>query len=509
MSTLPASPDKRWHFWIFLGFVLVLSYLTYFHQYWQPPNVFWDENYHIASAQKYLHGTYFMEQHPPLGKLLIAAGEYMFHPNADTSQFLGTDYGNDFRDGFSFVGYRFFPALLGWLSAPLLFLCFYLITRKNPLTACLLSFLYIFDNALVVHSRGAMLEGTLMFGAILTILAFLLILDHKPPAQGKKTDYRFLGLSAMFGAALGMVLTTKVLGLILILLIPVILVRLYPRWQRMLQFAGAFLVPFLLVYCGVWYTHFSLARTVNPVLPDAGYYQASEQYKSILNAGTTSSPLSFPVMLRDSLAFVAHYNAGTPRLDLCKEDENGSPFFFWPLGARSINYRWSTPDGSVYQYLTLQANPMVWWSVLLGVLLAGAMAVSALLFPPKVPMKRPLLLLTFLGLYVAFMLSVSQISRVMYLYHYFLPLMFGMLLLACVLEELQTFGRWKVTEPRRLWITIALGTLVFLGFQFYRPLTYYEPLTDAQFQLRNVLPLWDLKCVNCERKSPLVVPNKP
>ncbi|MEK7218454.1 MAG: phospholipid carrier-dependent glycosyltransferase, partial [Patescibacteria group bacterium] len=97
---------------VFLFFVTLLSFLTYFYRYGEPQRVFWDENYHIASAQKYLHGVFFMEQHPPLGKLLIAAGEKLFHPNARTDQFLATDYGRDFGDDFSFTGYRFFSALL-------------------------------------------------------------------------------------------------------------------------------------------------------------------------------------------------------------------------------------------------------------------------------------------------------------------------------------------------------------------------------------------------------------
>ena len=52
--------------------VLAVSYFTYFKNYDYPPSVFWDENYHIASAQKYLTGVMFMEAHPPLGQLFVA-----------------------------------------------------------------------------------------------------------------------------------------------------------------------------------------------------------------------------------------------------------------------------------------------------------------------------------------------------------------------------------------------------------------------------------------------------
>src|SRR3989344_5174926 len=86
------------------GFVLILSYLTYFHGYTQPPYVYWDENYHIASAQKYLNNVYFMEQHPPLGKLLIAAGEKLIDANPIDNQFVKRISDPNFKPEFSSGG---------------------------------------------------------------------------------------------------------------------------------------------------------------------------------------------------------------------------------------------------------------------------------------------------------------------------------------------------------------------------------------------------------------------
>ncbi len=511
MAKASTAPEqKRWHVWAMLGFVTLLSFLTFFHRYWQPPYVFWDENYHIASAQKYIHGVYFMEQHPPLGKLLIALGEVMFHPNQKSDQFLGTDYGSDFPEGFSFAGYRFFPALLSWWTAPLLFCVFYLLTKRNALLSCIFSFLYIFDNAMVVHFRGAMLDGPLLFFSTLTILAFLLLLQKKYSLRN------FILLSIFFGTALALVMTTKVVGLVLILLIPALLWKLWPYIDRILGFLAVAGVSFLIIYCSIWYIHFSLGRTINPSLPDQGYYQASESYKRILAANKTSSLLAFPVMLRDSLKFVGHYNAGAPRLDLCKKDENGSSAFFWPLGARSINYRWETPglaegqapETQVYKYLYLQANPVVWWASFAGVLLGFAMLLSHVFFAPKKPLEQKFLLTVFLAVYASYMIAISRIDRVMYLYHYFLPLLLSFLILAIVIQEIQTIGKYQITASARTTGVMIFGLLVFFSFQFYRPLTYYEPMTDAQVMRRAIFQPWELHCVNCDQNSPLVVPSK-
>ncbi len=504
MTTKPDSPTiwKRSHVLLLLGFVIALSYLTYFHRYWQPQAVYWDENYHIASAQKYLNGVYFMEQHPPLGKLLVAAGEKLFHANERTDQFLGTDYGTDFSGGFSFVGYRFFSALLAWWTAPLLFLIFLLIL-KNPLHSALLSFFYIFDNGIIVQTRGAMLEGPLMFFCVLmTLMFFLLLNDWQKPGR------RWLVWSALMGVAFALIVTTKVLGLLFILLLLPLWWVMFPHAKKMFIFLGCFILPFIIVYCSVWHIHFSLGKTINPNLPDNGYYQASETYKSVIAQGTTGSWLSFPILLRDSLAFVSHYNNGAPRLDLCKEDENGSPFYFWPLGARTINFRWETPDGSSYRYLYLVPNPVVWWTAFGAVLLTAAMLACSVLCPPKKPLKNRFLMCVFLGMYVSFMIAVSRIDRVLYLYHYFIPLTLSFVMLGLVFDDLQNLGRHVLKEHSKTLLALGFATMIFISFQFYRPFTYYQPLTDAQFNLRNIFSLWDMHCVNCPRNNGLVIPNK-
>ncbi len=487
--------------WLFMLFVLLLSYFTYFHRYWQPSAVFWDENYHIASAQKYLHGVFFMEPHPPLGKLLIAGGEWLLHPNVQSDQYIGTDYATNFPQGFSFAGYRLSSAFLGWMTAGLLFLLFLLIFR-NPITATLVDFLYIFDNALVVHTRGAMLEGCLIFFSVLMMLTFFLLREY----HGKKKA--FIGLSLLFGAAFGAILATKLLGLLFILLVPAFTITLWPNVRKMLTFLGLFTVGFLIVYMGVWQIHFSLTRNIQTTLPDGGYYQASEPFKKIIHAGTQASLFSFPVMISDSWHFVSHYNQGTPRLDLCKKDENGSPFYFWPLGGRTINYRWETPEGTSYRYLYLMGNPVVWWGTLLGIFLAASLLLSRIFNPSGEKLKNGYHLLVFLGLYIGFFIGVSRIDRVLYLYHYFLALVIGFVIFALFLDELKKIWKWTFDENAKLIFLIIFTGFIFGGFQFYRAFSYYEPLTREQFERRNLFSLWELQCVGCEKKSGLVIPNK-
>lgn len=491
---------------VFFGIVVVVfAYFTYVHNYTNPPYLFWDENYHISSAQKYLNGVYFMEQHPPLAKMLIALGEKIVDANVEDNGFIGTDYARDLPADFSFAGYRLFPVLFAWATAIFFYLIFLQIT-KSALSSLLFSFLYIFDNAIIVHSRSAMLDSILFSLCVLLILIYYYLLKHKDHPN------RFPLFSLLFGVVFGLILTTKVLGLIMVLLIPVLFVQIldWPDflklkgkgWKQIGQFSALAGAGFIITYAAVWQTHFSIGKMLVPSLPDQGYYQASEQYKALIDTDRTN----FPIMLRDSLKFVKHYNNGVPQLNLCKADENGSPFFLWPFGGRSINFRWETPNGIAYQYLYLVINPTIWILSVLGILGAVILLAGSWILPGAKPLQNRWHLTYWFGMYASYMIAISQIGRVMYLYHYFLALLFSFILFVYVFQELKQLGVFKLTESRKNWILLSLGVLIFLSFQFYRPLSYYIPLSDEQFKKRMIFPIWELHCVNCPRGSLYATP---
>ena len=503
-------------------FVAVFAFFTFFWNYTNPPYLYWDENYHIASAQKYLNGTFFMEPHPPLGKMLIAAGEGLLdaNPGAD-DEFIGTDYARELPEGFSFQGYRFFPALFGWAIAPLLYLVFLLITRK-PIWAFVLSFLYVFDTALITHSRAAMLDSIMLFFCVGMIALYFLIREFKDHKHG------FPLCSLLFGIAFGCAMATKALALIMVLLVPATILHMqktknkkqianskHSLWLSTLnsqlstlnyklvaQFITLSFCGFLITYIGIWQLHFSMGKNVIPSLPDQGYYQASDTYKSLIHGEQVDTML----MLSENVHFLSHYSRGVPKLNLCKADENGSPFYFWPFGARSINYRWETPDSFHYLYIQLVANPVIWGVALLSLFLAFALLVGSAILPIQGTLRYRNELLLWSGMWASYMIAVSQIDRVMYLYHYFIPLIFSFIVVAYVLLELQQLGKYKLTESKKSWFVLALGICIFASFEFYRPLSYYEPIDDTAFMQRSIFKLWDLNCVNCQRDSNLALP---
>src|SRR5262249_6013451 len=147
-------------------------------------------------------------------------------------------------------------------------------------------------------------------------------------------------------------------------------------------------------------------------------------YKQALNEGRSGSIAMFPVLMRDWLHFVPKYNEGAGKLNLSRPGENGSPFFYWPFGARAINYLCFTPNGTNTwpRLLYLVCNPVAWICGLLGLILAVVFVVGDSVLDIR---QRPTHLgamALFLGLYVIYMGVIAQVDREMYLYHYFVPL---------------------------------------------------------------------------------------
>ena len=477
--------------------VLAVSYFTYFKNYDYPPSVFWDENYHIASAQKYLTGVMFMETHPPLGKLFVALGEYLIHPNdniakSELHKFTQTDYIKDFPAGYSFAGMRFFSALFAWLSAIVFFYILYFIS-KNPHTSLLFSSLYIFENALITHSRAAMLEGSHLFFILLAILYFVYLVQK----LSKKTLLNYFVLGILVGFAVSI----KATGAITAFLFPFLFFLDY-KYQgstliskRVLNVSKKLIIKGLFFVAGsaaifslIWYVHFSLGKFA----ADGKFYKASEEYKEIMAKGLASDPKYFPTMLKDNLAYMANYNNGVPKLDVCKPDENGSYPLAWLVGDKSINYRWEK-SGDGVRYMYLQANPITWFLGLAGIILSLILIIGRIVF--KNPVKNKSLfyfITTFAALYVIYMAIMLRIERVMYLYHYFIPLLFSFILAFLVFNYI--FEEKIAAKSKKLYIGLIIMVVIIAGtYKFFSPLSYYQPLTTEQFEKRIWFDFWKLK----------------
>ncbi|MDQ3864370.1 MAG: phospholipid carrier-dependent glycosyltransferase [Actinomycetota bacterium] len=117
-----------------------------------PSQILWDERYFPVMANKYLHGVYQFDLHPPLGKFIIAVGISL----------LGNEP----------LGWRIMPTLFGLALLPLAaILGWYCL--KERVGAVLLATFFAAETIFIVFSRIGVMDIFLVFFVLATFLAAL------------------------------------------------------------------------------------------------------------------------------------------------------------------------------------------------------------------------------------------------------------------------------------------------------------------------------------------------
>jgi dolichyl-phosphate-mannose-protein mannosyltransferase len=117
-----------------------------------PPKIMWDEKYFPVMANKFLHGVYQFDLHPPLGKFILAVGIAL----------LGNEP----------LGWRIMPTVFGLALLPLVavlgWYCF-----KERVGAMLLTTFFAIETIFIVHSRVGVMDIFVVFFVLATFLTAL------------------------------------------------------------------------------------------------------------------------------------------------------------------------------------------------------------------------------------------------------------------------------------------------------------------------------------------------
>lgn len=482
--------------------VLVLGYFMYFANHAEPGHAFWDENYHMTAAQHYVDGVGFLETHPPLGKLFIAAGEKLVGANAgrDMSELSRATYvdGNKLPEGFSFAGMRLMPSLFGALSA-LLFFGLMLELTGSRLNALLFSSLYLFENAWIVHFRAVHLDSFQMFFSLGALWLFVRMWKCEGPIAWT----RYASTAALCGLAI----MVKVNASLLLALFPVLYFKdagtRAAGWNILAQLrhfalkSGAAIASILLITTLVFTVHALVGtKSPNPLEPlgEKDIPHMSATYQEYLNFKQPLSPAILFAITRDYFNFMQTDNKGVPKLDVCKPGENGSHPLHWPIHDKTINYRWDSADGFT-RYVQLAGNQFSWYLGLAAVLLSFLTIANRRIFGVDSGSGRAYALIeVFTGLYIVFMLLHFYLGaqRVMYLYHYFLGLLISYILIVLNWQNLCEFHQLKART--RSLIVAGLTVCIIASGMFFLPLSNHQPLNKQQCEMRNIFS----RIVDCQ-----------
>lgn len=358
--------------YVYTFLLVLLGTVTFGFQYAQPTDTQWDEVYYIPPVARYETGTFFMESHPPLGKLLLTAGDVLLgtNRNIDKSGIIQYDTINNSDDvsvnnlpnGYSFLGIRLFPVLAAIAIPVVVMFMVRLITQKDWL-GFVIGMLVALDTALVLHFRAAMLDSILI---LLMLLSFYFglkgVIEY---IRAKKVETSSLVWSTVFA---GLAISTKYNAIITLL--PVFLVAflhatpLEVTKKSLLGAVDAFLyrsavawtrfVACLLlisaIFVSTWAVHFAIARNYNSTLNNKeGLFLANEYLAERLKQEGSIKDLSMmAAAIGSGIQFTLSYHAGVPSFEQCEKEAkergevcNGSKPWMWLIGARTINFRYS------------------------------------------------------------------------------------------------------------------------------------------------------------------------
>lgn len=447
--------------WPFL-LLLAASLALHFAWYGQPAAVVFDEVYFPRFGLAYLRHEYFLDLHPPLGKLIYAA----------TAWLAGLDPGfafasihQPFPDG-SYLVLRVPPRLAGSLL-PLVLVGIALELGISRFASFVVGALAVLDNGLLALSRFALMDPFLLlfgFGALWCWL------------RGRRGRW---GWTLAAGLLCGAVLSVKWTGLAfvgLVLLGEAVRVWQGPARARGIARTATLAALTAAVYVASFAAHFALITKTGP---DADFLSPAFQatLEGHPRAADPAQPRlgfggKFVEMHQRMLA--GHTGAGA--------HPYSSRWHDWPFMMRAIAM-WTESGNGRIASIHLLGNPAVWW-------VAGyAILLLLVNYPPHlfnrvlgrtgtVPERSESVIVV---AYLANLLPFVPIARPMFIYHYMPALCVALIGIGLLLDRCGRDARW---------LGALLIALSLAAFVYFAPLTYGLSLSMAEFDARMWLRGW-------------------
>lgn len=462
--------------------ITITSFLTHFIFFGYPRATVFDEVHFGKFVSGYFDGSYFFDIHPPLAKLLItwlgALGGYQPTINFNV-------IGEQFTD-INFIWLRLLPTLAGTL---LPIVIYYLCRSLNfsKLGAFLAGILVVLENSLLVQSRFILLDSLLLFFGFSSLLFYF---QYQKQTTKRFSFYLLLGalISASFAFS---VKWTGVSFFALIFFFECI--RLLETKAKFKEIATKtfffFIVP-LLIYLSVFAIHFTLLYKTGPGkdFMSKGFQKTLDGNKYQNN--NNIAPIGF-------LEKFAELN-----IEMYKSNERiadthpySSKWYMWPSMNKPIYYwdnneilKKTTEKGGKIERdniakIYLLGNPLIYW---LGSLLVPLFIfyIIFLAWSERKNYKKNMLIPLFL--FFGFFLNLLPfifIDRVMFLYHYFSSLIFSIIIISYLIDQIKFKKTQKITA-------VAIVLISTITFIYFSPLTYGLPMTRNDIEARFWFKTW-------------------
>ncbi len=471
---------------IIISALLIAAAITRFWHLGHPAEIVFDEVHFVAQARHYLHGESFLDPHPPLAKLVIAAGIWIFG-----------DHPWSWRVGNATIG----TALVGIT---------YLLGRRmtgSRIAAALAGGFILCDGMYLVDSRVAVIDIVYLTCAATAYLLFFKFAQTPDPRARRR-------LLPWIGLALGLCLSGKLYipGITFLLVTGFMLyVLAKERWSAAdaalhegkatttvptqpalfdfmspteLAFVaatcvamvlvllldggkgGAVALAILIVIVGrgaeILWRNASASGAVSWKMPAMSEWFDRKSGAAMAVVGSIAAMTYLAV-------FLPHYWlgwwGGISDLFNYYHDviwyENSvasathpyaSPWWSWPLMLRPVAYWQNFPKTGNVSTVWGGGNPLLWWGAL------TAMTITAVKAIERPNLARSFLVIGYLGYIVIWI----WIGRTLFLYHYMGSIYLGYIALAAVVTECFN-ERAEPWEHLAILLTMAPAFILGLG----------------------------------------------
>lgn len=508
---------KKW-FRIGLVSIFLLSLALRFWGLGRFNTLVFDEVYYAKFGNNYLTGVPFFDGHPPLGKLIIAAGMWFGRHvpwwNPEVNGLTGSL--------FSPLSYRWFNAFFGSFIPLLVSGIAYQLSHRRSF-ALIAGLFAACDGLFLVEARYALINQYIVIFGLLGQFCLLLALNHKDERRNLYLAIAGVG----FGASIG------------------------TKWNGVFYLAGAY---------GLWIVAWIVQALQSKLVTNESHYQKQNtsmyyapsgnqiglmgriKQNSTKHIEAKTTPLAnltqiniFQVLIClaiipfiiYSLIWIPHLRLDT-RYDFVKVHEQilafhermggNSPkvhpycaaWYKWPLMTRPMAYYYQSAQtvkdslpvmgpplpsgaGKVFYDVHAMGNPFLWWLSLAALIMLLGILVWQLIMPTfreKRFVVPQLTTDTWIALYLVFnyvanLLPWVKVTRCVFIYHYMTGVVFGFMAIAFVVDYCIRSYRLSL---RAVGVTI---TFVIIGaFIFWLPIYLGLPLSPTEYKWRMWFTSW-------------------
>lgn len=398
----------------------------------------------------YIKKLYFFDIHPPLGKLLLALfgwlGSYQANIDFDNS-----------TDGYSDLFYHLFrmvPASLASCMPPLSFLAFRCF-GFSKVTSLFVGVYLLIESMLIVESRLILIDGILHFFVVLSVLCVSLMnADAFPKAAIVAT-----------GIAAGCTFSVKFTGLSIIVFIGAYQFFQVTKGQYLKLFKdkdffkssfinvlARFLIV-LIISIAILFINFAIHIEIFEYPYKHG--KSSPNYCPQIRAVNKWKDVG---LIKSILNLIKEMHRQNQNL-INVPHSASSRWHQWPFHKfKAIAYY-----ANHQQTLILHPNPFSWTVAAYGPILCVIVFLVALIFNNICILQ---ILIWPAGYYASF-LPFALIKRTTFVYHYLIPLIFGIMSFAVSIEVI--FSQYKRTRACIMIILIVSGLA---SWVFFAPWCY-------------------------------------